>query len=270
MIARLVVLVIAILIMTEGILWHRSLRDRKRNKKKALTEQTPPIFKVENNYIPINDVYNITISDFIEYGTLLQIQCSITQGGKLVRGFCTRDLLSFEQKIRSEIRMIFDQLEDENTDRTIKIWYSNQDGSDFGDTNDIPLRVIITFFKPSNMDDKTKELLKQCLYPHLRALVEVDWNEINTILKNCYAKEKRLMKSLNIINNSWLSESGISDSAKSIIRHLCMDMTFFYENQQFYGADMSSVFSNLKEKYPKIEEIYLEKLAFEFARDTVF
>ncbi len=266
MIAKLVVLLIVILIMTEGTLWHRSLRDKKKN----LSDSTPPVFKVEKNYIPINDVYDITISDFIEYGTLLQIQCSIMQGDALVRGFCTRDLLSFEQKIRSEIRMIFDQLKDEETDRTIKIWYCNLDGSEFGDTDDIPLKVIITFYKPSNMNDKTKAIIKKSLYSHLQALIEIDWNEVNTVLKKCYEKDKRLMESLNIINNSWLSETGISDSAKNIIRHLCKDMAFFYENQQFYGGGMSSVYANLKEKYPKIEDVYLESLGHEFARDMVF
>lgn len=54
-----------------------------------------------------------------------------------------------------------------------------EDGSVFSDTNDIPLKSIITFFKTSNMYGRTKELLKQCLYPHLQDLEEVDWDEVN-------------------------------------------------------------------------------------------
>lgn len=249
--------------------WNSKIRN-KRNKRNMANRITP-VFEVKKNYIPINGSYDIVISDFIEYGALLQIHCSITQNDELVRGFCSKDLTSFEQKIRSEIRMIFDRLEDKKTDRTIKMWYSNSDGSSFSDTNDIPLKIIITFFKPSNMDDRTKEVLKQSLYPHLQDLVEIDWNEVNTILKNCYAKERRLMKSLSVISNSYTDENGISDSAKNICRHLSMDMNFFYENQWFYGGGRStSVYENLKAKYTEIEDCYLESMAHEYIRDTIF
>lgn len=251
------------------VAWDIFVWRNKKIRNKKLEDRVFPVFEVRKNYIPINGSYDIVISDFIEYGNLLQIQCSIKQDDdKLVRGFCTKDLLSFEQKIRAEIRMIFDRLGDEKTDRTIKIWYCNLDGSEFSDTNDIPLRIIITFFKPSNMDDRTKELLKQCLYPYLQELVEIDWNEVNTILKNCYTKEQRLMESLKRISNSHTDEISISDSAKNICRHLSMDMAFFYENQWFYGG--GTVYENLKAKYIEIEDCYLESLSHEYARDGVF
>ncbi|MDE6662510.1 MAG: hypothetical protein K2K46_04115 [Lachnospiraceae bacterium] len=253
--------------------WNSKIRNRKEKRnKKDLENRITPVFEVKKNYIPINGSYDIIISDFYEYGALLQIHCSITQNDELIRGFCSRDLTSFEQKIRSEIRMIFDRLEDKKTDRTIKMWYCNSDGSAFSDTNDIPLKIIITFFKPSNMDDKTKELLKQCIYPHLQDLVEIDWNEVNTILKHCcYTKEHSIVKFLNIISNSDAGENGISDSTKNICRHLSMDMNFFYENQWFYGGSNSmSVYENLKAKYTEIKDCYLESLAHEYARDTVF
>ncbi len=253
------------------VYWNSKIRNGKAKNKKDLADRIPPVFEVKKNYIPIQGSYDISISDFIEHGSLLQIHCSITQQDELVRGFCSKDLTSFEQKVRSEIRMVFDRLEDKKTDRTIKMWYCNSDGSSFGDTNDIPLKIIITFFKPLNMDDRTKEVLKQSLYPHLQELVEIDWNEVNTILKYCcYTKEQSIVNFLNIISKSY-AENGISDSAQNICRHLSMDMAFFYENQWYYGGGSStSVYEKLKEKYIEIEERYLECLVHEYARDTVF
>lgn len=243
----------------------------KIKSKKALTERIPPIFEVKGNYFPIYGGCDIAISDFNEGEGLFQIQCNITWHNEPVRGFCTDDLLSFERKIRSEIQMVFDRSEDEKTDRTVKIQYCSADGSECRETKDIPLKMIITFFKPSNMDDGTKELLKQRLYPHLRDLVEIDWEEVNAVLKNCCTKRESLLNHLNAVSGTDADETGISDSTKNICRHLSMDMVFFYENQWFYGGGSSaSVYENLKAKYIKIENRYLETLLHEYALDTVF
>lgn len=265
----LVLIIFLLIIVFDIYVWRNSKKNTSIKNKR--NDRIPPTFEVRKNYIPIKDDYDIIISDFIEHGNLIQIQCSVMQNDELVRGFCTKDLRPFERKIRSEVYMIFDRLEDKQSDQTIKIWYCNLDGSEFSDTNDIPLKIIITFFKPSNMGDETKKLLKQSLYQHLKDLIEVDWNEVNAILKDCYTKEKRLSESLKRISNAYTDEISISDSTKNILRHLSMDMTFFYENIWFYGGDSStSVYENLKAKYIKIEDCYLESLSYEYARDTVF
>ena len=267
----LVLVIFLLIIVFDIFVWLNSKKNITIKNKKNIANRIPPTFEVKKNYIPIKGDYDIIISDFIEHGNLIQIQCSVMQNDELVRGFCTKDLIPFEQKIRSEIYMIFNRLEDKQSDRTIKIWYCNLDGSEFSDTNDIPLKIIITFFKPLNMDDETKKLLKQFLYQHLKDLIEVDWNEVNTILKGCCAKEKRLTESLKRISNAYTEENSISDSTKNILRHLSMDMTFFYENVWFYGGGSStSVYENLKAKYIEIEDCYLESLSYEYARDTVF
>lgn len=76
-----------------------------------------------------------------------------------------------------------------------------------------------------------------------------------------------------MISYSETDENGISDSEKNICRHLGMDMEFFYENQWFYGygaGSSTSVYEKLKEKYIEIEDCYLESLAHEYVRNTIF
>lgn len=246
------------------------IKSKKRKKiEKKESERVPPVFEVKQNYFPIYDNYDINVSDLLEYGELRQIQCCITQNGELIRGFCAKDLTHFEVEVRRKMREIFDQSGDEKHDQTIKMWYCNADGSSFSSTDDIPLKIIITFYELKNMDDNIKEMLKHCLYSHLQKLVEVDWSEVNTILNDCHDSELDFMDALNDIGNSY--NINISYAARNVCRHLYMDVIFFYENERFYaGAKSSSVYENLRVKYPKIEDCYLENLAHEFARDTVF
>lgn len=178
-------------------------------------------------------------------------------------------MTSFEVEVRNQIRKMFDQLEDVKTDRTIKIWYKNEDSEEL-DTMDIPLKIIITFYRPEHFNDESGEILKQSLYPFLRELVEVDWGEVNGILKDCCEKKQNLQHMLNEISQSY-EENGISDSAKRICRHLSMDMSFFYENQWFFGGGKSpTVYEKLREKYPEIENRYIECLSHEYAKDTLW
>lgn len=152
---------------------------------------------------------------------------------------------------------------DKKHDGTIKIWYS------LDSTDDIPLSITITFFKLANINDNIKEMLKQCIYQHLQELVEVDWNEVNTILKDCCDKEQDFTNALNDVRNSY--DTNISYAARNVCRHLYMDMVSFYENQWFYGAfNFSTVYENLKTKYKKIEDCYLEKLSHEYVRNNIF
>lgn len=261
-------LALFVLILAWNMIFYHNNRKQKKNKK-ASADRLPPVFNIKNNYIPIKDNCNICISEYLEYGSLLQLHCSITENGEIVRGYCSKDLTSFEVKVRSEIRKIFDQLEDAKTDRTIKMWYKNEDSREL-DTEDIPLKIIITFYKPEHFNDEIGEILKRSVCPLLRELVEVDWGEINGILQGCCEKKLKLQHTLSEISNSY-EENGISDSAKIICRHLSMDMRFFYENQWFYGGGKSpSVYEKLREKYPEIENRYIECLSHEFAKDTLW
>lgn len=256
-----------LILVWDIVVYHNSKKQNKNKKESA--DRIPPVFNIKNNYIPVKGSCNIYISEYIEYGSLLQLHCSVTENGEIVRGYCSKDLTSFQVKVRGQIRKIFDQLEDVKTDRTIKMWYKNEDAGEL-DTNDIPLKIIITFYKPEHFNDETGEILKQSLYPFLRELVEVDWGEVNAILQGCCEKKMKFQHALNEISHSY-EENGISDSAKRICRHLSMDMLFFYDNQSFYGSGRySSVYEKLREKYPEIENRYIECLSHEYAKDTLW
>lgn len=261
-------LILFLLMIAGNIVFDINSRKRKK-KERELEDRNPPVFHAEKNYFPIYDNYDIYVSDLLELDGLMQIQCSITQNGELLRGFCSKDLTSFEVDVRHRMREIFDQTGNEEHDGTIKMWYSNADGSSFSSTDDIPLKIAITFYKLPNINDNIKEMLKQCLYQYLQELVEVDWSEVNTILKDCHENGQNFMDALNDIRNSY--DTNISYSARNVCRHLYMDMNLFYENQWFYGGGgSSSIYENLKTKYKKIEDCYLEKLEHEYARDTIF
>lgn len=269
-------LVFFLLVLAWNFIYFWNGRKRKK-KEKELADRTPPVFKVNKNYFPVYGDYAIHISDFIEdeKGVLMQLHCRVMQGDELVRGFCSADLFPFERKVRASMRGILDAMRDNRRDETkaIKIWYSNADGSPFSDTADIPLRITVTFYKPVNIDDSTRNSLKQCIYPYLQELMEIDLNEVNTVLKNCCAKEERLVNTLARIKKLDAAEIGISDSAINVCRHISMDMDFFYENQWFYGSGMSgydTIYTNLKTKYRRIEDCYLERLSNEYLKDTIF
>lgn len=117
--------------------------------------------------------YDICVSDFVEDrsgGGLLQIHCVVIHNNKVVRGFHTKDLLQFEKNIRAYIRAFIDRMgmrspEGEET-FTVKMWYYNPDGSDLN-TNDIPLRIAITFYRPKKIEDKEQILLKKQIFTEL-------------------------------------------------------------------------------------------------------
>lgn len=248
-------------------------RNGKKNQKKELSYREPPVFDENKNHIPVYDHYNICNSDFLESGSLLQIHYSVMQNDEVIRGFCTRDLIPFEQKVRAKIRLIFEQLGDKQTDRTIKMWYRNMDGSDFSDTCDIPLNIVITFYKPLSIDNGILELLKRQIYQCLCELMEIDWKEVNTILKNCYDQQHRLLSTLQKLSDFDLDGDTveISDSSQNVCRHLYRDMIFFYENQWFYGGgNAGTVYENLKKKYKEVDDCYLQYLSQEYAKDTMW
>ncbi|MBP3326819.1 MAG: hypothetical protein J6L77_10425 [Coprococcus sp.] len=217
--------------------------------------------------MPVYKNCDICVSDFIEAPSLFQIHCTAIYDGQIVRGFCSKDLFQFEEKVRAEIRNVFDRLGDHQTDRTVKIWYQNPDDRKF-DTNDIPLKIIITFYQPLNMDQATQAFLKEQLYTALKELLYIDWEEVNDSLKTYCTSAHSFVNTLNKISNPDFNETEMLASTKKVLKCLNRDMIFFYENQSFFKY--SSVLANLETKYDKLDHSYLTELANEYARDTLF
>lgn len=88
------------------VVYHNSKKQKKNKKESA--DRISPVFNIKNNYIPVKGNCNIYISEYIEYGSWLQLHCSITENGEIVRGYCSKDLTSFQVKVRGQIRKIFD------------------------------------------------------------------------------------------------------------------------------------------------------------------
>ncbi len=264
--SHIFVMIIAVLVMTEGFWWHRKSKKRKKNRP---DEAVPPVF--DDSPMPVHSSYDICVSDFLKRADmpgLIQIHYTVTHNGEIVRGFCTKDLIPFEQKVRAEIRMLFERLEDNQTDRTIKIWYINPDDRKF-DTNDIPLQIAITFYQPANMDKEAQTLLKEQITGILRELLTIDWKEVNGILQTCCTSEHRLADTLNKISKpDYINETEMQLSTERVLKCLCRDMSFFYENQSFFGY--GSVLANLEAKYTELDTCYLQRLAEDYCRDTLF
>ena len=117
--------------------------------------------------------YNVCVSDFVENKPFFQIHCVAFKNDKVVRGFRTSDLARFEDNIRRCVRRFINasgELPDEDEALTVKIWYYNPDDSRI-DTNDIPLRIAITFYRPRIIETENKVLLKQQIYNELYNLL---------------------------------------------------------------------------------------------------
>ena len=126
--------------------------------------------------------FDICVSDFAENirnrngGGLLQIHCVVIHNNKVVRGLCTKDLSQFEKNVRMCVRMFIDTI---GTDINyydydeVRIWYYNSDDREF-DTNDIPLRLAITFHRPTKLNGNEKEIeeLKVLIYNELYKLID--------------------------------------------------------------------------------------------------
>lgn len=117
--------------------------------------------------------YDVCVSDFVEYKGMLQIHCIAMKNGEVVRGFTTSGLIAFEEKVRTYVRMFINK---PGTDGyydalTVKMWYYNPDDREF-DTNDIPLRTAITFFRPLSIDKESQSMLKEQILKALFELLE--------------------------------------------------------------------------------------------------
>ena len=108
--------------------------------------------------------YDVCISDFVEHMGMIQIHGIVIKNGNVVRGFSADDLCEFEEKVRTYIRMFIDKCgtDDYYDARTVKIWYYTPDNREL-DTDDIPLRFAITFYRPLNVDKEIQSLLKEQL-----------------------------------------------------------------------------------------------------------
>lgn len=117
--------------------------------------------------------YDVCVSDFVEHKDMIQIHGIAIKNGEVVRGFSTDDLRGFEEKVRVSVRMFIDKggAADFYDARTVKIWYYDPDNRDFN-TDDIPLRFAITFFRPLNIDKEAKSMLKEQLLQTLFTQLE--------------------------------------------------------------------------------------------------
>lgn len=114
--------------------------------------------------------YDICVSDFVENevgGALLQIHCVVIHNNEVVR---VKDLFQFEHNIRVHIRAFIDRMgmvyPGRDEARDVRLWYYNLDGSNLN-TNDIPLRIAITFYRPKKIEDKEQALLKEQIFTEL-------------------------------------------------------------------------------------------------------
>ena len=114
--------------------------------------------------------YDVCVSDFVEHSGMIQIHGIAIKNGKVVRGFSADDLREFEEKVRTYVRIFINKggADDFYDARTVKIWYYNPDDKEFN-TDNIPLRFAITFFRPFNVDKEAQSMLKEQL---LQALFE--------------------------------------------------------------------------------------------------
>lgn len=174
--------------ITEGFLWHKSLwkknalkREKKMTKKKEkqwkkscdgeihMTEDLYWCKQWEHKW---HGRFETCVSDLIEEGSFLQIHCIAIEHMRadswLVRG-CAMG--NFQKKIREVIHTFQVKMglphdwDDMNESKLhAHIWYFNPDGSHWGGTDNIPMRITFTFHRPIKVEEEAFQLLQQQIY----------------------------------------------------------------------------------------------------------
>jgi hypothetical protein len=175
-----IVLIFCFLMITEGFLWHKSLRKKNvvKREKEWKKSSDSEIHMPEDLYWckqwehKWHGRFETCVSDLIEDGGLLQIHCIAIEHMRadswLVRGCATGD---FQKKIREaihafQVEMGFprDWYDMDDSEFYAHIWYYNPDGSHWSGADDIPMRIAITFHRPIKVEEKAFQFLQQQIY----------------------------------------------------------------------------------------------------------